>query len=79
MKLLKRVQNNMNILPWELSELEDPEYSIDCMDGLKLIYEGKDVEGEVIEYKEPKNTVMREIVFSLQGKKYKFYVEEITD
>ena len=50
---------------------------IDCMDGLKLIYDGKDVEGETCTFETSKEPIYKEIIFSLSGKKYKFFVEEI--
>jgi hypothetical protein len=56
---------------------EDCDQIIDSFAGLALMYNGKEVEGITYTYVEPKPPVFKELVFSLDGKKYKFLVEEI--
>lgn len=64
-------------LRWPKNDNED---FLDGLDCLRIIYEGKDVEGEVLpEFIPPKDPVYKEIVFSLDGKKYMFMVEEMQE
>lgn len=58
------------------SSLDDSH--IDCFDGLRLMYEGKDVEGQVLPtFVAPKEAIFKQIIFELDGKKYRFQVEEV--
>lgn len=51
---------------------------INSFDGLALMYDGKEVEGEVfINPNVAKEQVMQEVIFSIGSKKYRFWVEEI--
>jgi hypothetical protein len=50
---------------------------IDAFSGLSAFYDGVEIEGELntfIQFKEP---VLKEIKFSMDGKNYRFFVEEI--
>jgi hypothetical protein len=56
---------------------EPEEMFIDGFEGLRIILDGKNVEGEILTYEKPREQVFKDIIFSLDGKKYKFVVEEV--
>jgi hypothetical protein len=49
---------------------------IDCMDGLRLIYDGQVVEGTTISYVVPQPT-LKDCFLIIGDKRYKFVLEEI--
>jgi len=56
---------------------EPEDMMIDGFEGLRIILDGKNVEGDILTYEKPREPVYKEIVFSLDNKKYKFVVEEV--
>lgn len=56
---------------------EENDCDINALAGLALIYNGREVEGEIIHFEEKPQPKWQEVILSIGGKKYRTWLEEL--
>jgi len=66
-----------NDVAFDIPEVDEGEDFINAFVGLEAFYDGIVVEGNPVTFEPFKEQVFKEIKFSLDGKNYRFFVEEV--